>query len=86
MKRFDVQWTATCGTFSEMPGGKWVRYDEARAVIDGLQALLNERDAELDRLRNLERQLQDVVHDAFRKDPAMEARVRASLASSQVLK
>lgn len=31
--------------------GEWVRYEDAQAVIDGLQALLNERDEEIDALR-----------------------------------
>lgn len=79
MKRFDVQWTTACGIFSEMPDGKWVCYDDARAVIDGLQALLNERDAELDHRRETARQLNELVLDAFRKDPALAARVCASL-------
>lgn len=46
MKRYKV----VGGVVSTDAGG-WVRYDDARAVIDGLQALLNERDAEIDRLR-----------------------------------
>lgn len=47
MKRFDWQ---DGGDACEHSDGDWVRYDDARAVIDGLQALLNERDAEIDRL------------------------------------
>jgi len=48
MKRFAKHWA---DEMPEHPQGHWVRYDDARAIIDSLQALLNERDAELDRLR-----------------------------------
>lgn len=49
MKRFEHD--EQTGRFRECDCGDLVRYDDARAVIDGLQALLNERDAELDRLK-----------------------------------
>lgn len=44
MKRFAKHWA---DEMPEHPQGHWVRYDDARAVIDGLQALLNERDEKL---------------------------------------
>lgn len=50
MKRYDQDWGTGAGEY-QAADGEWVRYDDARAVIDGLQALLNERDAEIDRLR-----------------------------------
>ena len=77
MKRFEHD--EQTGRFRECDCGDWVRYDDARAVIDGLQALVNERDAELDRHRETARQLDELVREAFRKDPAMAARVCASL-------
>lgn len=55
------------------------RAERFMAERDALQALLNERDAELDRHRETARQLDELVRDAFRKDPAMAARVCASL-------
>jgi len=42
MKRYEMFWNDQ--EARERTEGKWVRYDDARAVIDGLQALLNERD------------------------------------------
>lgn len=41
MKRHNLLWT---GAVCEDPSGKWVQYEDARAVIDGLQAMLDERD------------------------------------------
>ncbi len=49
MKRHSIDWQAR--DLFEDPAGGWVEYDDARAVIDGLQALLNERDAELDNFK-----------------------------------
>lgn len=46
MKRYDSN-----GHFCAQ--GCWVHYDHAQAVIDRLQALLNERDAALDHCRAL---------------------------------
>lgn len=47
MKRHSIDWQAR--DLFEDPAGGWVEYDDARAVIDGLQALLNERDEKLAR-------------------------------------
>lgn len=49
MKRYEMLWNDQ--EARERTDGKWVEYDDARAVIDGLQALLNERDAELDNFK-----------------------------------
>lgn len=78
MKRFIVH-AGRVPALESHPEGGFVYYADARAVIDGLQALLNERDAELDRHRETARQLDELVMDCFRKDPAMAARVCASL-------
>lgn len=47
MKRYKI-----VGGVVNAGSGEWVRYEDARAVIDGLQALLNERDAEIDMLKH----------------------------------
>jgi len=49
MKRYEMFWNDR--EARARTDGKWVRYDDARAVIHGLQALLNERDAEIDGMR-----------------------------------
>ena len=60
----------------EEADGQWVRYHDARAVIDALQAQLNERDAELDRLRPALEVLQDIQQcSLLRSSPPLSGRV-----------
>lgn len=49
MKRYEMFWNDHIARLRA--DGKWVRYEDARAVINSLQALLNERDQQLDVLK-----------------------------------
>ena len=70
MKRYEWQ---DGGDACEHSEGPWVRYDDARAVIDGLQALLNERDEKLGNFKACSAEFCEDLGKPRDERPAFEA-------------